>query len=218
MTKDTSLSRGRFITVEGGEGTGKSTQLPLIAAYLRDADLEVVETREPGGSPGAEMIRALLVNGPTDRWDPVTETMLHFAARREHLKRTILPALDRGAWVVSDRFADSTMAYQGYGLGVTRDLIEDLYRAVVGDMKPDLTIILDIPPGIGLKRADDRHMGGTRYERMDAAFHARLRDGFIDIARRETERCVVIDATGPIEAIAAQIHQQLETRLMTAPS
>ncbi len=211
-------ARGRFITVEGGEGTGKSTQLPLIAAYLRDANLEVVETREPGGSPGAEKIRDLLVNGATDRWDPVTETMLHFAARREHLKRTIMPALDRGAWVVCDRFADSTMAYQGYGLGVARDLIEDLYRVVVGEMKPDLTIILDIPPKIGLKRADDRRSGGTRYERMDLAFHGRLRDGFIDIARRETKRCVVVDATGAIDAIAGQIHRHIETRLMTAPS
>ena len=214
----TGVPRGRFITLEGGEGTGKSTQLPLAAAYLRDADLEVVETREPGGSSGAEMIRGLLVNGPTDRWDPVTETMLHFAARREHLKRTILPALERGAWVVCDRFADSTMAYQGYGLGVARDLIEDLYRVVVGDMKPDLTIILDIPPEIGLKRADDRRSGGTRYERMDMAFHSRLRDGFIDIARRETKRCVVLDATGPIDAIAAQIEEQIKTRLMTVPS
>ncbi len=214
----TNVSRGRFITIEGGEGTGKSTQIPLLATYLRDANLDVVETREPGGSPGADKIRELLVNGPTDRWDPVTETMLHFAARREHLKRTILPALDRGAWVVCDRFADSTMAYQGYGLGVTRDLIEDLYRVVVGDMKPDLTIILDIPPEIGLKRADDRQSGSTRYERMDMAFHARLRDGFIDIARRETERCVVMDATGPIEVISAQIRQQIETRLMTTLS
>lgn len=212
------VSRGRFITVEGGEGTGKSTQLPLIAAGLRAANLEVIETREPGGSPGAEMIRELLVNGATDRWDPVTETMLHFAARREHLQRTILPALDRGAWVVCDRFADSTMAYQGYGLGVARDLIEDLYLVVVGDMKPDLTVILDIPPEIGLKRADQRQSGGTRYERMDVAFHARLRDGFMDIARRDTERCVVVDATGSIEVIAAEIHQHIETRLMTAPS
>lgn len=212
------VSRGRFITIEGGEGTGKSTQIPILAAYLRDAKLEVVETREPGGSAGAEKIRSLLVNGPTDRWDPVTETMLHFAARREHLKRTIQPALDRGAWVLCDRFADSTMAYQGYGLGVARDLIEDLYRMVVGDMKPDLTIILDIPPEIGLKRADDRQSGGTRYERMDIAFHARLRDGFIDIARRETNRCVIVDATGSIEEVTARIQQQIKSRLMTGAS
>ena len=212
------VSRGRFITLEGGEGTGKSTQLPLIAAYLRDTDLEVVETREPGGSPGAEKIRELLVNGATDRWDPVTETLLHFAARREHLKRTILPALDRGAWVVCDRFADSTMAYQGYGLGVARDLIEDLYRVVVGDMKPDLTIILDIPPEMGLKRADDRRTGGTRYERMDVAFHERLRDGFIDIARRDPKRCFIVDSAGPIDAVAGQIQQLIATRLIMAQS
>jgi dTMP kinase len=214
----TAVPRGRFITLEGGEGTGKSTQLPLIAAWLRDAGMAAVETREPGGSSGAEKIRELLVNGPTDRWDPVTETMLHFAARREHLERTILPALERGAWVVCDRFADSTLAYQGYGLGVARDVIEDLYRMVVGDMKPDLTFILDIPPEIGLKRADDRQTGGTRYERMDVAFHGRLRDGFLDIARRETSRCIVLDATNSIDAIAARIRHHIETRLMTAQS
>lgn len=214
----TTAERGRFITIEGGEGTGKSTQLPLLAAHLRAANLEVVETREPGGAPGSEMIRDLLVNGPTDKWDAITETMLHFAARREHLVRTILPAIDRGAWVVCDRFADSTMAYQGYGLGVPRDLIEDLYRVVVGEMKPDLTIILDIPPEAGLKRADERQSGGTRYERMDKAFHARLRDGFIDISRREPKRCVVVDATGSIDTIADTIRQYIETRLMTASS
>ena len=158
------------------------------------------------------------MNGATDRWDPITETMLHFAARREHLKRTIIPALDRGAWVVCDRFADSTLAYQGYGLGVARELIEDLYRLIVGEMKPDLTVILDIPPEIGLKRADDRRSGGTRYERMDPAFHARLRDGFIDIAKRHPNRCVVVDATAAIEVIASQIHQHIESRLMKVPS
>lgn len=209
------VSRGRFITIEGGEGTGKSTQLPILAAHLRGMNLEVVETREPGGSPGSELIRDLLVNGPIDRWDPITETMLHFAARREHLTRTILPALDRGAWVICDRFADSTMAYQGYGLGVPRDLIEDLYRVVIGNMKPDLTIILDIPPETGLKRADDRRSGGTRYERMDVAFHTRLRDGFIDISKRAPKRCIVIDATSSVETIAGQIQRQTETRLMT---
>ncbi|MDC0033706.1 dTMP kinase [Alphaproteobacteria bacterium] len=212
------MTRGRFITIEGGEGTGKSTQIPLLAHFLRAANIEVVQTREPGGSPAAEKIRELLVNGPTDRWDPVTETMLHFAARREHLKRTIVPALNRGAWVVCDRFADSTMAYQGYGLGVARDLIEDLYRMAVGDMKPDLTIILDIPPEIGLKRADDRLYGGTRYERMDVAFHKRLRAGFIDISRRESKRCFVVDATGSIDAIAERIQQKIKTWLTTAQS
>lgn len=208
--------QGRFITLEGGEGTGKSTQLPLIATWLRDAGLEVVETREPGGAPGAEKIREILIDGPADRWDPVTETMLHFAARREHLVRMVLPALDRGAWVVCDRFADSTMAYQGYGLGVARELIEEMYRVVVGALKPDLTIILDIAPEIGLKRADDRRAGGTRYESMDLDFHERLRDGFIDIAKREPKRCVVIDADGPVDAITHRIRHEIETRLMEA--
>jgi len=212
----TGAAQGRFVTLEGGEGTGKSTQLPLIAGWLRETGVEVVETREPGGSPGAERIRDLLVNGPTDRWDPMTETLLHFAARREHLERTILPAIGRGAWVLCDRFADSTMAYQGYGLGVSREAIEALYRLSVGKMKPDLTVILDIPPDIGLKRADSRRSGGTRYERMDAAFHARLRDGFMDIARRDPGRCVVVDATAPIDTVTARIRGHIESRLMTA--
>ena len=210
--------RGRFVTIEGGEGTGKSTQLPLMAAYLRENDIEVVETREPGGSPGAEKIRDLLVNGPTDRWDSVTETMLHFAARREHLERTVRPTLDRGAWVLCDRFADSTMAYQGYGLGVPRDMIETLYGVVVGDTKPDLTIIMDIAPEIGLKRADDRRSGGTRYESMDVGFHERLRAGFLDIAKHEPERCAIIDASQSIETVAAEIRQLVKTRFLAGSS
>ena len=209
---------GCFITLEGGEGTGKSTQLPLMASYLRDKGLDVVETREPGGSPGAEKIRDLLVHGPTDRWDTITETMLHFAARREHLERTIRPALGRGAWVVCDRFIDSTMAYQGYGMGVSLGIIDHLSGMTVGSLKPDLTIVLDIPPEIGLKRADDRKAGGTRYEQMDMAFHTRLRDGFMNIAKQEPDRCVILDATASIEEIAEQIRQHIDSRLMAARS
>jgi dTMP kinase len=210
--------RGRFITFEGGEGTGKSTQVPLIASFLRDTGLDVVETREPGGSPGAEKIRELLVNGSTDRWDSLTETMLHFAARREHLERTIRPALEAGAWIVCDRFVDSTMAYQGYGMAVPRDIIEDLTRITIGTLKPDLTFILDIPPEIGLKRADDRQAGGTRYEQMDIAFHQRLRDGFLDIAQRDPDRCIVLDAADSIDNLSRTIRETVDTRLMTAQS
>jgi dTMP kinase len=207
---------GRFITLEGGEGAGKSTQIALLARYLRDAGIDVVETREPGGSPGAEKIRDILVNGPTDRWDPVTETLLHFAARREHVVNTIRPALALGAWVVCDRFADSTRAYQGCGQGVDLALIDSLYRDTVGDLRPDLTLILDIPIEAGLRRAGARRAGGTRYERMETDFHTRLREGFLEIARQEPRRCVVIDATGTVDEVAAAIQTAVDSRLSHA--
>ena len=207
---------GRFITLEGGEGAGKSTQVALLAKHLRVRGIGVVETREPGGSPGAEKIRDILVDGPTDRWDPVTETLLHFSARREHVVGTIRPALARGAWVLCDRFADSTRAYQGYGLGVDQALIDRLYRDTVGDLAPDLTLILDIPVEAGLRRADARRAGGTRYERMAVDFHRRLRDGFLEIARKEPRRCVVIDAAGTVDAVAEAIQTAVDGRLIHA--
>lgn len=205
--------RGRFITLEGGEGAGKSTQLRLLADALAACGIDVVVTREPGGSPGAEQIRALLVSGDTGRWSPVTEGLLHTAARRDHLERTVWPALDAGRWVLCDRFFDSTMAYQGYGLGLGREPIETLQRVALGDFRPDLTLILDLPVETGLKRASDRRGGEDRYERMDVDFHRRLRDGFLDIARREPARCAVIDATHPVEAVQAAILDTVTRRL-----
>ncbi|NIQ96157.1 MAG: dTMP kinase, partial [Desulfuromonadales bacterium] len=136
---------GLFITLEGGEGGGKSTQARLLAEFLELRGEEVVLTREPGGSPGAEQIRSLLVDGETHRWDATTEALLHFAARRDHLVKTVIPALDRGAWVVCDRFADSTMAYQGYGHGLPKEALAVLYDFAVGTIKPDLTLVLDLP-------------------------------------------------------------------------
>jgi dTMP kinase len=207
---------GRFITLEGGEGAGKSTQCRLLAAALTAAGKRVVTTREPGGSPGAEAIRRLLVEGDTGRWDGVTELLLHYAARRDHLEKTVLPALRRGDWVVSDRFADSTMAYQGYGFGVDRGAIEAIHRVAVGDTAPDLTLILDIPVDAGLARAGERdgeNGGSNRYERMDRDFHARLRQGFLDIAAREPRRCVVIDASGDADGIARSICAAVRERL-----
>ncbi len=204
---------GRFITLEGGEGGGKSTQARRLAAVLEDAAGEVLLTREPGGSPGAEQIRGLLVDGEVHRWDAITETFLHFAARRDHLVNTVLPALARGAWVVSDRFADSTMAYQGYGHGVDRRAIADLYRICVGDLKPDLTLILDLPVAAGLSRAAGRGGGEDRYERMDVVFHERLRQGFLEIARREPDRCAVIDAARSEDEVHAQIIAAVRERL-----
>jgi dTMP kinase len=205
-------TNGRFITLEGGEGAGKSTQVEQLCQALRGRGLEVVATREPGGSYGAETIRALLVTGDTARWDPLTEALLHVAARRDHYARTIAPALARGAWVVSDRFADSTMAYQGYGLGVDRDLLRQLYKTVLGEFAPDLTIVLDLPVEVGLGRAN-RRGGDDRYERMDAAFHQRLRDGFLEIAADEPQRCAVIDAQADVDTVAAAILTLVAERL-----
>lgn len=208
--------RGRFITLEGGEGGGKSTQARRLAAYLRKAGCEVVLTREPGGSPGAEQIRALLVDGDVRRWDAVTEALLHFAARRDHLVRTVLPALQRGAWVVCDRFADSTVAYQGYGHGLDLADIAALTRIAVGSARPDLTLILDLPPEAGLARAGGRGDGADRYERMDLAFHRRIREGYLEIARGEPDRCVVIDAGSDEESVHEAVLEAVQARLEIA--
>ena len=169
-------------------------------------------TREPGGSPGAEEIRALLVTGGAGRWSPVSEALLHFAARRDHLERTIWPALERGAWVISDRFADSTMAYQGYGLGLNQDVITRLYANVIGKFFPDITLVLDLPAEAGLARAQARS-AADRYEQMDLAFHRRLREGFLDIAAHDPRRCAVIDAAGSEDAVAAEILAAVDRRL-----
>ncbi|SMH60132.1 dTMP kinase [Azospirillum agricola] len=210
------VTKGRFITLEGGEGAGKSTQLRRLAEALNARGIDVLTTREPGGSPGAEEIRALLVSGETGRWGAVTEALLHTAARRDHLERTVWPALEAGRWVLCDRFFDSTMAYQGYGLGLGRDLIAGLQRTALGDFRPDLTLILDIAVETGLRRAASRHGGEDRYERMDIGFHQRLRDGFLDIARREPERCSVIDADADLDSVQARVWNATATRLTLA--
>ena len=204
---------GRFITLEGGEGAGKSTQIARLKSWLEGRGHRVTATREPGGSPGAEMIRKLLVEGPVERWDGTTEALLHFAARREHLRSTVWPALKRGEWVVSDRFADSTLAYQGYGHGIDRKIFEQLYEVAARGFQPDLTIILDLPIEIGLKRAAERRGSETRYESLPHDFHARVRTGFLEIAAREPKRCVVIDARGAIDAIAGAIADAAKDRL-----
>lgn len=206
-------SRGRLITLEGGEGAGKSTQLKRLADALRDNGVTVITTREPGGAPGAEQIRRLLVEGDPERWDPETEALLHFAARREHLRHTIRPALDRGDWVLSDRFTDSTMAYQGYGHRLGPEWIVRLQAVAIGDFRPDLTLILDLPAAEGLRRATGRTSDETRYERMDGGFHERMRRGFLAIAEREPNRCVLIDASGSEEVVAAAVLRAVRERL-----
>lgn len=206
-------SPGRFITLEGGEGAGKSTQVARLKDWLEKRGHSVVATREPGGAPGAEMVRKLLVEGPAERWDGTTEALLHFAARRDHLRSTVWPALGRGAWAISDRFADSTLAYQGYGHGVDRAMLADLYRIAVGEFRPDLTLILDLPIEIGLARAAARRGTETRYESLPAAFHDRVRAGFLDIAIADPGRCIVIDANHDVGAIAEAIASAVTERL-----
>ena len=199
------MTTGKFITFEGGEGAGKSTQVRRLAALLQRAGIDHLTTREPGGAPSAEDIRRLLVDGEPGRWQPMTEALLHYAALREHLDATILPALAAGRWVICDRFADSTMAYQGYGHGLGREAILQIHRIVAADARPDLTLILDIDVEKGLARARSRAGGEDRYERMDRAFHERLRDGFREIAQREPGRCRIIDADGDPDTVAERI-------------
>lgn len=211
------MEAGRFISFEGGEGAGKSTQIARLAAFIEVAGLTVKRTREPGGAPGAEQIRALLVEGEIDRWDPLAETLLHMAARRNHLEAVILPALATGAWILCDRFADSTEAYQGYAQGVDLTLIRTLRQAVVGGSEPDLTIVLDIPVEVGLARANSRDSRAGRYERMDIALHRRVREAFREIALASPDRCVVIDATGLPDAIEAEIRHCVTSRFPLKP-
>jgi dTMP kinase len=205
------VARGKFITLEGGEGAGKSTQAKLLGRGLGEAGQPTVVTREPGGAPGAEDIRGLLVTGAVGRWDPMSEALLHSAARHEHVTKTIQPALDSGTWVISDRFADSTMAYQGYGHGLGRQVVEGLNEWVLGSFAPDLTLILDMDVDDGLARA----VAGAedRYERMGRDFHQRLRDGFLEIASREPGRCAVIDAGARVDEVQAAINAVVRERL-----
>ncbi|HXP32108.1 MAG TPA: dTMP kinase [Stellaceae bacterium] len=207
------MRSGRFITFEGGEGVGKSTQVRLLAEALRRAGIAVLTTREPGGSTGAEEIRQLLLTGAAERWDAESEALLMIAARRSHLVATILPALAEGRTVLCDRFADSTEAYQGWGRGLPRDRLQELHRFIAGDFAPDLTLILDLPVETGLARAARRPGAEKRFERLDAAFHQRVRQGFLDIARREPKRCVVIDAGGTIAATQSAVAAAVAERL-----
>ena len=197
--------RGKFITFEGGEGSGKSTQIRYLFEAIKKAGQFVITTREPGGAPSAEQIRALLVTGDIDRWQPMTEALLNYAARVEHVAQTVEPALNAGTWVLSDRFADSTIAYQGYGHGINLQKLADLHQIVLGDFKPDLTIILDLSVKDGLRRAINRDDSEDRYERMGLDFHNRLRDGFLEIANAETDRCVIIDATKSINVVRQSV-------------
>jgi dTMP kinase len=213
--------RGRFITFEGGEGTGKSTQAALLAQRLRAMGVGVVLTREPGGSPGAEIIRHVLLSGAAKSLGPDGEAILFAAARDDHVRTTIEPALTRGRWVVSDRFADSTNVYQGTLGQVDPLLLGGLHRVTVGKLKPDLTFILDVPAEVGLERASKRRgeAGADRFEGESLEFHERLRDAYLHLAAGEPNRCVLIDARDPQAAVATRIWDTVAKRLdpATAP-
>ena len=208
----TDSSRGRFITFEGGEGAGKTTQLSLLSDCLRHAGIPMLLTREPGGSVGAEEIRKLLVTGEIGRWDAISEALLHFAARRDHVEKLIKPALEGGTWVLCDRFADSSMAYQGYGLGLGREKIEALQQYAIGGFLPDLTLVLDMPVEAGLARAAGRNEGKSRYEQLDTGFHERVREGFRETAIAEPKRCIIIDAQDSVAAVQDAIRKAIVDR------
>ena len=197
--------RGLFITFEGGEGVGKSTQVRRLAERLQAAGREVVTTREPGGSPGAEAIRNLVLNGSADRWSAVTETLLMYASRRDHIERTLRPALERGAVVLCDRYADSTRAYQGAAGGADPGLISALETFILEEVRPARTLVFDLDPELGLARALGRPDAEARFESKGLDFHRRLREGFLAIARGEPERCRIIDAAGDPDQVEARI-------------
>jgi dTMP kinase len=209
-------TRGRFITFEGGEGSGKSTHIKTLAERLNGADLRTIVTREPGGSPGAEVIRHLLLSGMGKLLGPEAETLLFAAARDDHVHAVIKPALDQGIWVLCDRFSDSTRAYQG-GLGkVDPGVLNAMQRVTIGDLKPDLTIILDVPVDIGMQRAAARRGTGApdRFEAEDIKFHEGLRDAYREIAAAEPERCVLIDANTAPGIVAARVWTAVRDRLL----
>lgn len=208
------MEKGFFITMEGGEGAGKSTQAMRLATRLTDLGHKVVRTREPGGSPDAEDIRDLLVNGAPERWSAQAETLLNYAARDSHLNDTIRPALRRGEIVICDRFMDSTRAYQGAAGGTDPALIKTLEKAIIKDTVPDLTLIFDIDPEIGLARADERaQMTENRFEQKPLSFHQTLRQTFVDLTQAEPERCILVDAAQDVETVDRQIWSIVEARL-----
>jgi dTMP kinase len=212
------LLRGRFITFEGGEGSGKSTQIKILAERLNAAKLRAIVTREPGGSPGAEIIRHLVLSGMGKLLGADAETLLFAAARDDHVHTVIKPALEQGIWVLCDRFADSTRAYQGRLGDVLPGVLNALERVTIGDLKPDLTVILDVPVEVGMQRAAARRGSGVpdRFEAEDVGFHQKLRDAYRDIAASDPQRCVVIDANADVNTVAAGVWAALRDRVLAA--
>jgi dTMP kinase len=212
MDSASANSPGRFITLEGGEGAGKSTQIQVVKDYLEARGIDVIVTREPGGTPVGQEIRNLLVSGDKDKWSPLSETLLILADRAAHLERIIRPALADGKYVVCDRFFDSTRAYQGIAGGLGLEVIHNLQQPVLATTLPDVTLLLDIDPEKGLSRAQERG-GDLRFESKTLAYHQTLRQAFLDFAKQEPERMVVIDADRDIEAVSTDIITVLGERL-----
>lgn len=206
---------GKFITLEGGDGSGKSTQAKLLVSFLEKQGKKVLLTREPGGAPGADEIRQLLLTGDPDRWDGAEETLLFYTARLNHLRLTVKPALEKGIWVISDRFADSTMAYQGYGKQLGPENIQKIHDVTVGSFEPDLTCILDLDVEIALNRTRGRSHDEDRFERMKIDFHQRMRHGFAEIAQKNSHRCVMIDASTAPDTIQTQLQHVVMSRLLS---
>jgi len=209
------VAQGKFITLEGGEGGGKTTQATLLAERLRKAGIDALNTREPGGTPRAEAIREVLLSGRAKRFGALGEAVLFYAARESHLELAIRPALEKGTWVICDRFSDSTRAYQGAAGGLPLSIIDVLNSAVVGATRPDLTVMFDLAPELGLRRAAERKgqsktdesgdKGLDRFETMNLAFHRSLRDEFLAIAKAEPDRCVVVDASRNMQVVADEV-------------
>lgn len=207
------MAKGFFITLEGGEGAGKSTQVKWLASALRDAGRDIVETREPGGTPDAEALRALFIAHKGNDWPVAAQVLLMFAARVLHTENLIKPALAAGKIVICDRYIDSTRVYQGYGAGYDRAAIEQIKKTTIGDFEPDLTFIFDIDPETGLGRTKGRGGQGDTFEDKDIDFHRKLRGGFLEIAKDNPGRCVIIDASKDIQTIADRLREEVLKRL-----
>ena len=209
---------GKFITFEGGEGCGKSTQAKLLCSYLQNKGIDTILTKEPGGTAEGKIIRELLVTGDKDKFDAISECLLYYADRRNHLQKLVLPAIAKNQWVISDRYADSTEAYQYYGYNkrIELETLQRLYSIVASDFKPDLTIILDMDPKIGMHRsfakAQTMDVKELRFESRDMAFHHNLRNGFLEIAKREPQRCVVVNADDTVDNLHQKIVQIINER------
>jgi dTMP kinase len=201
---------GKFITFEGGEGSGKSTQIRLLKDWLTQQGIDCITTYEPGGTVGADKVKAILTEGDTQQWDGISEVLLLYAARHDLITKIIQPALTQGTWVLCDRFSDSTFAYQGYGRGVDLNFIQNIHHLILGDFSPDLTLILDLDPAIGMERAKRRALAKgssiDRFERQDLSFHNRLAQGFKDLAQKG-DRYVLVDASQTLEPIQEDIQQ-----------
>tara|TARA_Y100001970_G_scaffold140792_1_gene173432 strand:- start:884 stop:1507 length:624 start_codon:yes stop_codon:yes gene_type:complete len=202
----------RFITFEGGEGSGKSTQIKILKNRLSKRH-KVIITREPGGTKEAELIRNLLVKGKSNKWSGTTEVLLNFTARKDHVDKIILPSLKKNMWVLCDRFFDSTLAYQGYGRNVSEDLIKNLNRSLINNLKPKITFLFDIDPKVGLKRSKKRNNNELRYENMPLSYHKKIRNAYLDIAKKNKKRIKIIDASIDEDSISEIIWSFVQKEL-----